>query len=595
MKRHWNKKSVYLSVLSGLALIIFAILAIGSGDIEEFIEFPFDRTVELQSDDGHTVSISFGYETLYIQEGHKDEYGRWNGRVLSEGYSMATGLLAWDNSLIYRKGYRNGIAYTKYYNSSGEITHRRYMRYQNGRCVSYGSKIAYNTKSTQNQNSAYDFFSGYFPEDVLILGLLGYDTLYQERFLDTLELVLNATAFEFDDFEDHYEEAIEALEASPYDSIISDNEALSFMNGFEIIKHHPFRLGVIDRYLEEKEGSFDVLQSRYPGFIKNLEEAEISEPDFHEFCRQFDSSMYSYGNLDLDLPFLVDSIDVRIYRALMSLYDTGEDDEDAVLKSLAIRTMTGQMDFRASSRALRSKLQSAMEASDPPEVAEVILYTIFMSFFEGDLIKKSVWESFIRDKEIIMIPDVGTGELTGLSGTSVSLDGYIFYNGGAAIIDKGVVWGEIHDPTTDMNSIGSGIEADSFEVVINGLEEGKRYYARAYATNSEGTAYGSSISFVVSPTTGVEKAESLTGKLEIFPNPASGKTTIEFILEFPDLISLNILNLKGQLVRQDEIGFLAAGLHHLEIDLLDMEEGVYFCQLSVNGSVSYIQKLVVIR
>jgi hypothetical protein len=90
------------------------------------------------------------------------------------------------------------------------------------------------------------------------------------------------------------------------------------------------------------------------------------------------------------------------------------------------------------------------------------------------------------------------GNITGVSATS---GGNILNNGGGNIIARGVCWKNSnysgYDPpqseyptiadskTTD--SIGSGV----FVSNITGLAPGTKYYIRAYATNSSGTAYGS--------------------------------------------------------------------------------------------------------
>ena len=55
---------------------------------------------------------------------------------------------------------------------------------------------------------------------------------------------------------------------------------------------------------------------------------------------------------------------------------------------------------------------------------------------------------------------------------------------------RGVCWSTSINPTINDNfkQVGSG--TGSFATVITGLNNSTDYYVRAYATNSEGTAYG---------------------------------------------------------------------------------------------------------
>jgi uncharacterized protein (TIGR02145 family) len=58
-----------------------------------------------------------------------------------------------------------------------------------------------------------------------------------------------------------------------------------------------------------------------------------------------------------------------------------------------------------------------------------------------------------------------------------------------------VCWSINHDPTTTDFKTIDGTGTGSFTSVITGLEENTTYYARAYATNNVGTAYGTEINF----------------------------------------------------------------------------------------------------
>lgn len=87
-------------------------------------------------------------------------------------------------------------------------------------------------------------------------------------------------------------------------------------------------------------------------------------------------------------------------------------------------------------------------------------------------------------------PALTTGQLSILSSTSASCGGNITFDGGAAIIARGVCWGTQQNPTITDNKTSDGSGSGIFSSSITGLMSGTTYYFRAYATNMVGTSYG---------------------------------------------------------------------------------------------------------
>lgn len=92
-------------------------------------------------------------------------------------------------------------------------------------------------------------------------------------------------------------------------------------------------------------------------------------------------------------------------------------------------------------------------------------------------------------------PTVTTYEATGISISSATVDGNVTDTGGAEVTDRGVVWSTSPNPTIEHNKIQSSNGLGRFTVKLTDLSIATRYYARAYAVNSEGVAYGNEISF----------------------------------------------------------------------------------------------------
>ena len=100
------------------------------------------------------------------------------------------------------------------------------------------------------------------------------------------------------------------------------------------------------------------------------------------------------------------------------------------------------------------------------------------------------------------IPTLTTTAISSITTTSASSGGNITDDGGAEVTARGVCWGTATKPeitgskTSDSKGIGS------FTSSIAGLTPDTKYYVRAYATNSEGTAYGNEQSFTTNAVVG---------------------------------------------------------------------------------------------
>lgn len=103
------------------------------------------------------------------------------------------------------------------------------------------------------------------------------------------------------------------------------------------------------------------------------------------------------------------------------------------------------------------------------------------------------------------ISTVTTSAVTGITATSASSGGVVLDDGGASVTERGVCWSTNPSPATTDNKTTDGSGTGSFSSQITGLNNGTKYYVRAYALNYMGTAYGNEISFtagqsITSPT-----------------------------------------------------------------------------------------------
>ena len=92
-------------------------------------------------------------------------------------------------------------------------------------------------------------------------------------------------------------------------------------------------------------------------------------------------------------------------------------------------------------------------------------------------------------------PIVETTSLTNITSTTAAGGGKIISDGGDDILNRGVCWAKKINPTIDDNKTFDGNGLGDFSSTIEDLDPGTDYYVKAYATNSEGTGYGTVVSF----------------------------------------------------------------------------------------------------
>jgi len=96
---------------------------------------------------------------------------------------------------------------------------------------------------------------------------------------------------------------------------------------------------------------------------------------------------------------------------------------------------------------------------------------------------------------VISIPVLTTSNVNTLTSITAAGGGNVTSDGGSPITSRGLCWSANPTPTIDDNKTADGTGTGAFTSSITGLTEGSVYYARAYATNSTGTAYGNEMTF----------------------------------------------------------------------------------------------------
>lgn len=93
------------------------------------------------------------------------------------------------------------------------------------------------------------------------------------------------------------------------------------------------------------------------------------------------------------------------------------------------------------------------------------------------------------------LPTVKTTPLTEVTADGATLGGEVMTDGRMAVTARGICYGTEQQPTVDGVHTTDGSGLGAFTTTLKNLEHNTIYYARAYATNKMGTAYGEQVKF----------------------------------------------------------------------------------------------------
>jgi hypothetical protein len=110
-------------------------------------------------------------------------------------------------------------------------------------------------------------------------------------------------------------------------------------------------------------------------------------------------------------------------------------------------------------------------------------------------------------------PTITTTAISSIASSTAISGGTITSDGGATITAQGVCWSTATNPTISNNKATSTTGTSTFSSTITGLTGNTTYYARAYATNSEGTSYGNEVTFTTAPPTAPVLTTTIAGSV----------------------------------------------------------------------------------
>jgi sugar lactone lactonase YvrE len=169
------------------------------------------------------------------------------------------------------------------------------------------------------------------------------------------------------------------------------------------------------------------------------------------------------------------------------------------------------------------------------------------------------------------VPSVSTQDVSNITATTATGNGFIDYLGIPNPTAHGICWNKTGNPTLSDNKIDNGAASatGSFTSSLTGLTSGTTYYVKAFATNAYGTVYGAEVNFTTTFATGME-TKSLQD-ITISPNPCTNGFTIN---ADEKACMLYMYDLTGKLVLSQQLSnsnyvnveSLKAGIYVVKVD-----------------------------
>jgi alkaline phosphatase D len=96
-------------------------------------------------------------------------------------------------------------------------------------------------------------------------------------------------------------------------------------------------------------------------------------------------------------------------------------------------------------------------------------------------------------------------------------------------------------------------------------------------------------------TTAIGEPQLTALLLGVYPNPASNLLTIQYAVNHPEAMRLELLTLDGKEVLSVPLGIQANGMYKTDLNISDLSQGVYLLRFHTGNSISGTRKFVVIR
>ena len=136
-------------------------------------------------------------------------------------------------------------------------------------------------------------------------------------------------------------------------------------------------------------------------------------------------------------------------------------------------------------------------------------------------------------------------------------------------------------------AVASAVSPDGSMIAVTGNQTGWNFFQNAFLTARFLVHGDNSIAAVASSDVKIADDERILA----YPNPAHTTTTVSFSLERSSVVSIRLINTKGEIVLAVYSGSLEKGNHHFAIDLSKLTAGMYTVTLQTGNQIKNIKLL----
>jgi hypothetical protein len=224
----------------------------------------------------------------------------------------------------------------------------------------------------------------------------------------------------------------------------------------------------------------------------------------------------------------------------------------------------------------------------------VLLWSIFEFYFDADPIRESQREAYFLVNQVITPPILTTSFRANLPDNQAEIEGFVVSDGGGQIEQRGMVWAQHNNPIIEDDIINVDGSLGSYAVLIPGLVPGETYFARSFAKNAEGIAYGNNARFTAEEVSSSdEDIQVESDQISIYPNPVSTILNVRFEQEMNEPVSFQIVDISGRSVLNYSNLLNPKHGESIGINIKNLVNGVYYVVLKGSDNRTTAKKFVV--
>ncbi len=572
------KNNTFRFSLSAIVLTIFIVFAASytlDMAVTAFANMTYDNALKKYT----TTQTIVGTDNQMVITGPRID-GVWLGGVTIQIKNSDGSLRSTENA-TFQNGVRNGRSVTTVHPSGPTIT----RIYERGRLV----RTLDNSTSLDLRlgQSSYSLLESSFP-------------WYLEQYFDNPSSKVAFSAFldEMDErldeeygydvhfFEENFEEILFDLEdENMFLDQIDAYENLLLMDLHILFTNFEFRRAIHDKFKQRKQSSYQALHQTYPNFIEHLESAGHNLNEIEHFCLDFESSVSTLIDLEVDDPMFSDSLDIWIFRVFQDILE----DEEFISEHLSATNLSYEFSSdQILVKAAPLKLVNKIHEMRSNSIAVDVLSILLDRRYDSDYVMIAAREAFLRRNGHV-VPPVMTVLTDGEEDEPKQIRGNILLRGTEDISEVGFVWDTAYWPDLSTNRKVETEENGEFWIDLDEFEENKRYFIRSYAIYNGETVFSDMLElFLEEETTSVTNRNLLDLEFNYYPNPSSGEINIDLGKPY-NSTKLTITDMKGNIV-------FFKTYHHLSIinEHLNLASGDYTLTILADRKISS-KHLIIIK